>query len=254
VIVILTVLATTAVLLGGVNNLKEMLRYCLKHPSRASWLQIPFTDTNLDISTANKLANSAQVREKGLKILQYILRVGAYSEILPAATSKHLKDLSKITSIARRFFKFCRWIKHFEDFREAADQQHSVMRFLLYLRIAANFGADWMEDVCSLERIGLLPRGTLSVDFTLSAEYFQLALALVETAVTAVRVRKLHEVTELVDVADNTEKSHLIKQRRKLVMVWFESNLSLTLARPSTIASFPLPTRASSLVAPSSLR
>jgi len=127
-----------------------------------------------------------------------------------------------MTSIARRFFKFCRWIKHFEDFREAADQKHSMMRFLLYLRIAANFGADWMEDVCSLERIGLLPKGTLSVDFTLSAEYFQLALALVETTVTAVRVRKLHEVTELVDVANNTEKSHLIKQRRKLVMVWFE--------------------------------
>ena len=30
------------------------------------------------------------------------------------------------------------------------------MRGLLYFRIAANFGADWAEDVCSLERVGIL--------------------------------------------------------------------------------------------------
>ena len=35
------------------------------------------------------------------------------------------------------------------------------MRALLYFRILTNFGADWAEDVCSLERVGFLPKGTL---------------------------------------------------------------------------------------------
>jgi len=73
-------------------------------------------------------------------------------------------------SIARRFFKFLRWIKHFEDLAEAREQASRVMSFLLYFRIAANFGADWAEDVCSLERIGVLPKGTLSDEFMLFAE------------------------------------------------------------------------------------
>merc|ERR1711924_448629 len=97
---------------------------------------------------------------------------------------------SKTTSIARRFFKFCRWVKHFEDVAEAKETKDGMMRCLLYLRIAANFGADWAEDVCSLERIGLLPKGTLSIEFMLFAEYCQLVLALVEVFVTSVRARK----------------------------------------------------------------
>ena len=44
-------------------------------------------------------------------------------------------------------------IKHFEDFAEARDEKSSVMRACLYLRLFANIGADWAEDVCSLERI-----------------------------------------------------------------------------------------------------
>ena len=71
------------------------------------------------------------------------------------------------------------------------------MRGLLYLRVAFNFGADWAEDVCSLERVGLLPKGTLSAEFMLFAEYCQLALALVEILVTGVRARKEAEVTVL---------------------------------------------------------
>ena len=138
-----------------------------------------------------------------------------------AASSKHLKDLSKQTSIARRFFKFFRWIKHFEDIAEANEQKSGLMRALLYFRIAANFGADWAEDLCSLERIGLVPKGTLSVEFMLFAEYCQLALALVEVGVTGVRARKEAEVTARAGAGGATE-GKLVKQQRKLALVRLE--------------------------------
>ena len=219
-VAILSALIATAVLLLGVANVARL---------RQDWPRsgascVPLTDSVLlDFGTANKFANSCQVREKGLKIVQYVLKAGAYSEAFSKDTSKHLKDLSKTTSIARRFFKFCRWIKHFEDLAEAKEQQSVVMRSLLYFRIAANFGADWAEDVCSLERIGMLPKGTLSTEFMLFAEFCQLALALVEIFVTSVRVRKDQEITELAEAAPaSATASKLVKQRRKLALVRLE--------------------------------
>jgi len=135
---------------------------------------------------------------------------------------KELKALSKTTSVARRFFKFCRWVKHFEDLAEANDEKPSVMRALLYIRVAANFGADWAEDVCSLERIGLLPKGTLSVEFMLFAEYCQLVLALVEVFVTSAKLRKDEEKTAKVVAAGEPGSKDAVKQQRKLAMTRLE--------------------------------
>ena len=112
-------------------------------------------------------------------------------------------------------------MKHFEDLAEAKEQKQAVMRSLLYFRIAANFGADWAEDVCSLERVGVLPKGTLSVEFMLFAEYCQLALALVEILVTGVRARKEREVAGKAAAA-GAEPAKLLKQRRKLALVRLE--------------------------------
>ena len=75
-----------------------------------------------------------QVREKGLKVLQYVLRGVAYSAVLSPALSKELKSLSKATSVARRYFKFGRWVKHFEDLEEAHEQKDIIMRGLRYFR------------------------------------------------------------------------------------------------------------------------
>ena len=89
----------------GVDNVRVIYRDF----SVPAFGAIPVTDkTFFDLGVANKFANSCQVREKGLKIVQYVLKAGAYSEAFSKDTSKHLKDLSKTTSIARRFFKFCR--------------------------------------------------------------------------------------------------------------------------------------------------
>ena len=95
------------------------------------------------------------------------------------------------------------------------------MRACLYLRLFANIGADWAEDVCSLERIGFLPKGTLSVEFMLFAEYCQLVLALVEIFVTSVRARAEQQVTEATEQIGGDAKT-LLKQQRKLTMVRLE--------------------------------
>jgi len=218
-------LLLTALVVLGVRAAVEMFQlWEAQMRGPGSWARIPLTDAYVGISFINKLANSTQVREKGLKVVQYVLRGVAYSALLSPALSKDLKSLSKATSIARRFFKFGRWVKHFEDLEEAHEQKDLIMRGLLYFRIAANFGADWAEDVCSLERVGILHSlklGTLSHEFLLFAEYCQFALALVEILVTGVRARKERQVVTMAEAA-GAEPNKMLKQRRKLALVRLE--------------------------------
>lgn len=220
-LLIVLCLVSTAVGLLGTSALKQ-IGECLSSQRCSRPFVVPLTDTPLDMSTMNKFASSCQVREKGLKICQYVLRGSAYSELLPTALSKQLKELSKTTSIARRFFKFFRWIKHFEDLAAAKEETSAFMRALLYTRIAANFGADWAEDVCSLERIGFLPQGTLSLEFMLFAEFCQLALALVEIGVTSVKVRKEQAKATTIACATASRVEAVLKQQRELALTQLE--------------------------------
>lgn len=212
-----------AVLAVGVDSVPALYRDA-RRLTGSSWRRgaIPLTDDRVGIHVINRVCNSAQVREKTLKIVQYVLKLSAYSALLPTPVSAHLKALSKLCSIARRFFKFFRWVKHFEDIAEAREQTSRVMSALLFLRIAANFGADWAEDVCSLERAAVLPAGSLSVGFLLFAEQCQLVLALVEVGVTSVRVRKEADIAELAGISGECLAPNLLKQRRKLAMVRLE--------------------------------
>ena len=95
------------------------------------------------------------------------------------------------------------------------------MRLFLWVRILANFGADWAEDVCSLERMGFLPAGTLSVEFMLFAEYCQLVLAVVEVVVTKARETKEKHVFDLARSV-GASSTELTKLRRKCAMVRLE--------------------------------
>jgi len=201
---------------------EQLAKPVLKDAFNLKRFRVPLTDFPVGTAMINRLANSTQVREKGLKCMQYILRGAAYSGLLSPEVNKQLKTLSKVTSIARRCFKFLRWVKHFEDLEEAKEQKSSTMRFLLYFRVAANFGADWAEDVCSLERVSVLPSGTLSVEFMLFAEYCQFALALVEILVTSVRAQKELEVTRLAEASGEVSESKLVTQQRKLALVRLE--------------------------------
>lgn len=220
-LLIILCLVSTAVGVLGTSALKQIWE-CLSLRRCGGAFLVPLTDTPLDMKTINKFASSCQVREKGLKICQYVLRGSAYSELLPVALSKQLKELSKTTSIARRFFKFFRWVKHFEDLAEAKEEESAFMRVLLYTRIAANFGADWAEDVCSLERIGFLPQGTLSLEFMLFAEFCQLALALVEIGATSVKVRKVQAKAATIACSPASCAEVALKQQRELALTQLE--------------------------------
>ena len=218
---IMGVLLSVAILSLGVDNLhgltNDLLLWLAPTAPRAlSWLHIPLTDAELSVGTINKFANSCQVREKSLKILQYLLKGTSYLKLFDKGTSAQLNALSKSTSIARRYFKFCRWVKHFDDLKEAKNESNSILRALLYLRVAANLGADWAEDVCSLERIGFLPKGTLSVEFMLFAEYCQLALALIEIGIANALVRAQQEAS------DQAAASKAAKEQRKLALLRLE--------------------------------
>jgi hypothetical protein len=223
-----TCLASTMLLVLGWQTIGEIFDQLVLHrrPPRGyttdNLTRVPCTDMSFGITLVNKVANSTQVREKGLKILQYVLRGASYSALFSKELSKQLKSLSKMTSVARRFFKFMRWVKHYEDLAEAHEQKDLVMRTLLYIRIAANFGADWAEDVCSLERVGILSAGTLSMSFMLFAEYCQLVLALVEIFVTTVRARKEAELTRLALVNSEVTEKKRLAQERKLALTRLE--------------------------------
>ena len=143
-----------------------------------------------------------------------------------------------------------RWVKHYEDLAEARAEGRSHAHPAVHC-IAANFGADWAEDVCSLERIGILRAGTLSVEFMLFAEYCQLVLALVEIFVTAVRARKESERYSPSRPTTSPTRSSLRRAQasaHRLELVKFVSDVG----RPSSTASSPSVTKASSSDAHSS--
>lgn len=217
----LMALALALLGVGQVAHVVAQWRAAPRAAAGASWLRVPLTDSALSIEVCNKFANSCQVREKGLKIVQYVLRLCAYSAVLSPGISAHLKLLSKTTSIARRFFKFCRWVKHLDDLKAAQTEKNGRMRGLLVLRGLANICADWSEDVCSLERIGLLPPGTLSIEFALGAEYCQLALALVEVTIASVLVDKQRQLLSLVTDSANDPKG-VSRAERQLTMLRLE--------------------------------
>mmetsp|Transcript_65859 Transcript_65859/g.157406 ORF Transcript_65859/g.157406 Transcript_65859/m.157406 type:complete len:245 (+) Transcript_65859:112-846(+) len=161
-------------------------------------LMLPLSDQKLDLKILNKLLSNAQSREKSLKIVQYSSKLLAYilARMAYKVWSKHWNDLAKSLSSARRFFKFFRWLKHFEDLKEAKDEKDPSYRNLLYADVACNLAADISEDITSLEKLGVLRKGSLPARTEYYSNWCQLVLAVVEIMVTAVKVRRQSEATK----------------------------------------------------------
>jgi len=159
---------------------------------------LPLSDRALDLKGVNTALSSAQTREKSLKILQYSSKLLAYILLrvtgeLAKTWGKHFEGLAKSLSTARRFFKFFRWWKHFEDLAEARDDKCSNFRKLLYLDVACNLAADISEDITSLEKVGILRKGTLPARTEYYSNWCQLVLAAVEIAVSHVKAKRARE-------------------------------------------------------------
>ena len=81
---IIACLLSAAVYLMGTATSDQILRNMTSSfPQSAlgALQKVPLTDAPWNMDTVNKFANSCQVREKGLKIVQYILRGAAYSKV-----------------------------------------------------------------------------------------------------------------------------------------------------------------------------
>merc|ERR1712039_936113 len=96
-------------------------------------------------------------------------------------------------STARRCFKFLRWIKHFEDIADARADKNPAVQRLLLLDVACNLAADISEDITSLEKVGILKKGTLPARTEYYSNWCQLVLAVVEIAVSYVKVGRARE-------------------------------------------------------------
>lgn len=157
--------------------------------------RLPLSDKRLNLQALSTLISSAQTREKALKILQYASKLAGY--LLARAVrdlfwAKHCDGLAKNLSTARRFFKFFRWLKHFEDIADARAEAEKSPAFsrLLYMDIACNLAADISEDFTSLEKVGILPKGRLPKRTEYYSNWCQLVLAVVEIAVSYVKASR----------------------------------------------------------------
>jgi len=152
------------------------------------------SDTEVNLKVITKLICSAQTREKFLKILQYTAKLLSYGLVKalgdPASYGKHFEALAKNLSTARRFFKLCRWFKHFEDIADAKAEKAPLFSGLLCLDVAANVVADVSEDITSLEKVGFLKKGVLPKRTEYYSNWCQLALAVVEIAVSHIKASR----------------------------------------------------------------
>ncbi|CAE7245214.1 petJ [Symbiodinium natans] len=166
-----------------------------QEPSMSLALRLPLSDKDIDLKAANKILSSAQTREKFLKIAQYAAKLVSYF-LLRAGTKdwgKHFETLSKNLSTARRFFKLFRFAKHLEDVAEAREEKSFLFRSLLFTDILANLVADISEDWTSLEKVGIVRKGTLHPRTEYYANWCQLVLAVVEIVVSKVKADRARE-------------------------------------------------------------
>mmetsp|Transcript_24767 Transcript_24767/g.68004 ORF Transcript_24767/g.68004 Transcript_24767/m.68004 type:complete len:237 (-) Transcript_24767:139-849(-) len=178
-------------------------------------IKLPLSDKCVDLKGANTVLSSAQSREKALKIIQYTAKLAAY--VLARASNwaslgKHFEALAKNLSTARRFFKFMRWMKHFEDIAEARADKNPSFGRLLYLDIACNLAADISEDVTSLEKVGILRKGVLPARTEYYSNWCQLVLAVVEIAVSYVKERRAREKSSSPDASVEVQRKHTMAQ------------------------------------------
>eukprot|EP00927_Polykrikos_kofoidii_P052733 TRINITY_DN46675_c0_g1_i1.p1 TRINITY_DN46675_c0_g1~~TRINITY_DN46675_c0_g1_i1.p1 ORF type:complete len:250 (-),score=40.20 TRINITY_DN46675_c0_g1_i1:123-872(-) len=168
-------------------------------PSSVMSLKLPLSDTCLSLKTVTRLLASTQTREKCLKIIQYSAKLIAYIVVRaledPSFWSRHFETLSKQLSLARRCFKICRWFKHFEDISDARKEKNVIFRRFLLVDVACNVVADVSEDITSIEKLGVVPKGTLPKRMELYANWCQLVLAGVEMVVSLVKANRLREVS-----------------------------------------------------------
>ena len=89
-----------------------------------------------------------------------VVREGGATTSATGAGGAFSKALAKHVSSCRRLVTFLRWVKYSANFEEAAETTAEPLRGLLYAEATLNVTVDSMQDVVTLEKLGLvrLPR------------------------------------------------------------------------------------------------
>ena len=139
------------------------------------------------------LSSSAEFREKCLKALQYLAKLFAAT----GAGGAFSKALAKHVSSCRRLVTFLRCVKYSANFEEAAETTAEPLRGLLYAEATLNVTVDSMQDVVTLEKLGLVRLPRWLSGFEKLAEVLDAVLAAVGVAVGVLRLQAASAAKQL---------------------------------------------------------
>ena len=142
---------------------------------------------------ATKALASTDVREKGLKVVQYAAKLLHYylSRANPSdPNAKRAKAVSKWLSTGRRLMKLLRWIKYFGDLEDAEKEEVPALSTAMYVAFGAGVFADTLQDALTLEKIGVLKKGTLPPTFERYANSAELIVAVIGITTSVFKVSR----------------------------------------------------------------
>ena len=125
---------------------------------------------------------STDVREKGLKVVQYGAKLVHYHLSRTDAAdpnAKRAKGVATWLSTARRCMKLLRWLKYFGNLKDAEKERVPVLSTAMYVDVAAGVFADTLQDAITLEKIGVLKKGTLPKGLARTAAWAELIVAVI---------------------------------------------------------------------------
>lgn len=112
------------------------------------------------------LSGSVSFRDKSLKILQtlcklivrqiHALRWGSL-----ALFGERLDGTAQACSTGRRMFALLRWLRYSVDLRAAGREPNPQERVLTQVEVLTALAADIIQDITTLEKVGIIPKGSV---------------------------------------------------------------------------------------------
>ena len=159
---------------------------------------------NFAFPLASKAMASTDVREKGLKVVQYGAKLVHYYLSRIDATdpdAKRAKGVATWISTARRCMKLLRWLKYFGNLKDAEQEKVPALSTAMYANVAAGVFADTLQDAITLQKIGVLKKGTLPKGLERKAAWAELFVAVIGIVTSYAKVARA-QVRVTVGVAD----------------------------------------------------
>ncbi|KAL1519477.1 hypothetical protein AB1Y20_022996 [Prymnesium parvum] len=179
-----------------------------------------------------KLSASADFRDKLLKALQYSAKLAAallrrWSRTRQSEHVPTLQSAAKTISTARRFVTLLRWVKYIETLREARDEPHAEVRYLLLLDFCLCTAVDALQDLVTLDRLGFFGKpNRLPVAVESLANHLDIMLAANGMTVTTLRLVRLRQERKLAHSKQaSAGKVEAVVQAERLALLKYTCDL-----------------------------